>query len=81
MTDERLKELVPDVDKEDFFGANIWDEDQIQQQTENLKKAVKALIEICDDLNESCGGRGQIEDIYNPLLEQITGTKYEEIGE
>jgi len=76
---EKLKELIPDIDQESipygYYGCDIRD---VQQQTENLRKAVKALIEVTNE-----GGKREMpEDFpwcFVTIIEQITGKKYEEI--
>jgi hypothetical protein len=83
MTDERMKELIPDI--EYYNGGNGFmqpDTEQIRQQTENLRKAVKALEKIIDNIESTPGHSSMVEsedareenwNIAYDAIEQITG--------
>ena len=72
--DEKLKELIPDIDQESipygYYGCDIRD---VQQQTENLRKAVKVMTKYLSSRTN--------ENVFMMVaaLETITGKKYEEI--
>ncbi len=42
---------------------------------------LEALIDVCLDLEESCSGRAEIEDKYDPIIQKATGKSWEEIKE
>ena len=50
ITEERLKELVPDIYRIDVVGysegAKIFSTKEVDRQTNNLRKVIKALVEI-----------------------------------
>lgn len=69
MTDERLKELIPDC-----VGYPV----RTRKQTENLRKAVKALIAI-DKRNVNCSLYDLKDMAHKAILD--LGIPYNEIGE
>jgi hypothetical protein len=81
MEEERLKELIPNVDEyEDDRGNPVYYPKDVQKQTEDLRKAVKVLCQVVDGFenggNQDCIGTvGFLKDI----IEDLTGIKYEEI--
>jgi hypothetical protein len=86
MTDEQLEILVPYVKAKinKSYKPYKYEMNHIEadKQTENLRKAVEALIESTEDLITQYGQVGYSTIDYNKsLVEQITGKKYEEIGE
>ncbi len=76
MTDDKLRELVPDVGTHDM---NLEDEymcleTPVKEQTENLRRAVKGLLNVYD-----CDNTAVRKIRINSVLKQITGKKYTEI--
>lgn len=83
MTNDRLKEMIPDVCVYALYtGRYITDVEKVQQQTENLRKAVKALIDILYP-EKAIGSISEdihrIDKLCKETIEQITGKKYAEI--
>jgi hypothetical protein len=87
MTDERLKELIPDIEGlhvtnvrySDAYFYKAYETSEVEQQGENLRKAVKALMTFAD---EACENPYDCKCAYCNLvitIEQITGKKYSEI--
>lgn len=93
MTEERLKELVPDVETTHGRDYKPYDQKVVQKQTEDFRKAVKALIPFmktkyncaCFTKSGSCkkkcpfGGKCRFLRVWKVLSD--IGIPYSEIGE
>ncbi len=54
---------------------------QLKEREKVYRKLLEALIDVCLDLEESCSGRAEIEDKYDPIIQKATGKSWEEIKE
>ncbi len=74
MTDDRLKELIKDPEYGEFcFNHYKYCDDQVEKQTEHLRKTAKMLTDLYEDYKfRSCG-----DEIFD-LLQEI-GIPYEEL--
>ena len=93
MTDERLKELIPDIETElDVIGYEVVYPDAVYLYVDNLRQAVKALTRSVSELSSLYShldneGKTSLEalciiqtiSINKNVIEKITGKKYEDI--
>jgi cell fate regulator YaaT (PSP1 superfamily) len=81
MIEERLGELVPDVEyKVDHKSMiRMYEPGKITKQTNNLRKVVKGYKEILDKCHVFLSQEDKY--LHRELLSEITGVTYDEIGE
>jgi hypothetical protein len=79
---ESLAGAVCDIDDwDDKTGHAIKNKKVVPnaQLIATAPEMLEALIELCVDLEESCTGRSEIEDKYEPILQKATGKTWTEI--
>ncbi len=83
MTEDRLKELIPEIKKDPSIGyhKSLYLDAEVKKQTEQLRKAMMCLIKRVKHY-ESLPYNMVRGDIYDDIeiIEQITGISYEEVA-
>jgi len=75
MTDDKLKELIKPIEPLNGSTSNkgVFRTEEVQQQTENLRKAVKALIEaenaiFSNDTTLKCSVQKMVTDTIEIII-------------
>jgi hypothetical protein len=79
MTEDRLKEIVPDIDMNIYVDSESEDtlDVKVSKQTDDLRNSITGFIKIMD---ECCFPEDtKIYFIAKNLIEQITGLPHSEI--